>query len=287
MKTENTILVKSPLNYMGGKYKILPQILTILPHANVFVDLFAGGFNVGINADADKIICNDRVYQIIDLYCYFQSHNIENIIDSIKERINEFHLDKKNEQGYKDLRIRYNKSRSVIDFFVLICYGFNHQIRFNGNQEFNNPFGKDRSSYNPSIEKKLINFVEQIQKKDIQFFCSDFSDFDLSFLRKGDLVYCDPPYLLSTACYNDGDRGFKAWTEAEERNLLKMLDELSDRGIWFALSNVFSHKGMENCLLKEWSKCYKTYHINNSYANCNYHKKERQQYTDEILITNF
>ncbi|MCR4559278.1 MAG: DNA adenine methylase, partial [Bacteroidales bacterium] len=42
--------VQSPLNYIGGKYKLLPQILPYFPQKiNTFVDLFCGGCNVGIN----------------------------------------------------------------------------------------------------------------------------------------------------------------------------------------------------------------------------------------------
>ena len=34
-------LIKSPLNYTGGKYKLLPQILPLLPdNIDIFVDLF-------------------------------------------------------------------------------------------------------------------------------------------------------------------------------------------------------------------------------------------------------
>ena len=36
--------VKSPLNYTGGKYKLLPQLLELFPkQVNTVVDLFAGG----------------------------------------------------------------------------------------------------------------------------------------------------------------------------------------------------------------------------------------------------
>ena len=35
--------VKSPLNYTGGKHKLLPQILPLFPEEiNTFVDLFTG-----------------------------------------------------------------------------------------------------------------------------------------------------------------------------------------------------------------------------------------------------
>ena len=48
--------IKSPLNYTGGKYKLLNSLFDIFPNnINTFVDLFAGGFNVGINVNANKI----------------------------------------------------------------------------------------------------------------------------------------------------------------------------------------------------------------------------------------
>ena len=52
--------IKSPLNYIGGKYKLLPQLMKYFPtDINTFVDLFSGGFNVGINVKSNKNICND------------------------------------------------------------------------------------------------------------------------------------------------------------------------------------------------------------------------------------
>ena len=49
--------IQSPLNYIGGKYKILPQILPLFPsRIRTFVDLFCGGCNVGINVSADRTI---------------------------------------------------------------------------------------------------------------------------------------------------------------------------------------------------------------------------------------
>ena len=47
--------IKSPLNYVGGKHKLLPQILPLFPkNINTFIDLFGGGFNVGINVSAKR-----------------------------------------------------------------------------------------------------------------------------------------------------------------------------------------------------------------------------------------
>lgn len=43
-------MIQSPLNYTGGKFKLLPQILPLLPkNVDRFFDFFCGGCNVGIN----------------------------------------------------------------------------------------------------------------------------------------------------------------------------------------------------------------------------------------------
>ena len=59
----NNMYIKSPLNYTGGKYKLLPQIMSSFPSegCNTFVDLFTGGLNVGVNVNAKTIYANDRI----------------------------------------------------------------------------------------------------------------------------------------------------------------------------------------------------------------------------------
>lgn len=251
------------------------------------MDLFAGGFNVGINVGAEKIICNDQINYLIELYQYLTETSTEDVICAIKCRIDEFELTQQNIDGYNRLRDRYNEGKDIVDFFVLTFYAFNHQIRFNNSQRFNTPFGKDRSSYNASIEKNLIRFCEALKNKNVEFHNSDFLSIDLAMLGDEDLVYCDPPYLISTGSYNDGKRGFKDWTPVEEQQLLDLLDRLNEQGVRFALSNVLYHKGMSNDLLIEWSKKYKVYYIDKSYANCSYQFKDRDAKTVEVVITNF
>ncbi len=280
--------IKSPMNYTGGKYKILDHILPSFPSKiNRFVDLFAGGLNVGINVQADTIYANDQITYLIELYQFFQDTPIESLLTSIKERIAQFHLSQTNAEGYLALRSEYNQSKSLLDLFVLTCYSFNHQIRFNSKHEFNTPFGKERSSFNDSIERNLIRFCTALRKKNIILSTGDFREFDFSRLSKGDVVYCDPPYLITTGSYNDGKRGFKDWTKAEDADLLALLEKLHGQGILFALSNVFAHKGQTNDALIQWSKHYNVLYIDKTYSNCSYHFKDRGTKTVEVLITNY
>ena len=287
----NNNLIKSPLNYIGGKYKLLNQILPLFPkEINTFIDLFAGGCNVGINVNANRVIFNDNLIYLIDLYIELQKNDINFILEHINNRINEFSLSKINENGYKKLREYYNKYKNPLDLFVLIAFSFNHQIRFNNSHNFNNPFGKNRSSFNNQMKLNLIRFVKRLKKIEAKFLNSDFSNFDFSILKKKDFLYCDPPYLITTGTYNDGKRGFNGWSEKEEIKLLNILDNLNKNGIRFAFSNVIEHKGKENILLKEWigQNNHNIHYLNKNYANSNYQTKIRnKKSTIEVLITNY
>lgn len=280
--------IKSPLNYTGGKFKILEPVFQAFPKdIKTFVDVFAGGFNVGINAEAKRIICNDQITYLIELFKLFQKTEIDELLSNIKGLIQKYGLTQQNTEGYYALRSDYNQTKDLTQLFVLTCYAFNHQIRFNNSHEFNSPFGRNRSSFNGNIEKNLTQFCEALHKKNIEFSNRDFTELDYSGLGKEDLVYCDPPYLISTGNYNDGNRGFKDWKEKEERQLLDLLDDLNGKGIRFALSNVLYHKGLSNDLLIEWSKKYHIHYIDKTYSNCNYQFKERNAVTVEVLITNY
>lgn len=283
--------IRSPMNYIGGKFKLLPQILKHFPRkVDTFVDLFCGGCSVGINVDANRVVFNDNLVYLIDLYRVLKSANLSEILAHVHKRIKEFNLSLTNTDGYIGLRTLYNTDRDPLDLFVLVAYSFNHQIRFNSAHQYNNPFGKERSSYNSSMQRNLIAFVKRLHEMDCVFSSCDFDKFDLSKSGSNDLVYCDPPYLITTGTYNDGKRGFTGWGVKEEMTLLCLLNSLNSSGVKFALSNVLTHKGKENTLLIDWimRNGYRVEHLSMSYANSSYHTADRRlDSTDEVLILNY
>ena len=277
-------MIKSPLNYIGGKYKLLPQILPLFPERiNTFVDLFAGGLDVSINVNANHTICNDINNYVISLYVFFQQHSIDELINSIYRVINEYNLSKQNKEGYNALREEYNKTHSPLYLFLLVCYGFNHQFRFNSNGEFNNPFGINRSSYNTNIERNLRLMHKAIRS--FEFHISNFRHFNLEFMSKGDFLYADPPYLISCGSYNDGKRGFEGWSPNDDQTLFNILDGLNQKGVNFALSNVTKHKGHVNETLIQWANKYHINFLNADYSNSNYQATDSE--TIEVLVTNY
>lgn len=275
---------KSPMNYMGGKHKLLPQIEPLFPqNINTFVDLFCGGLDVSLNINAANILCNDKESHIIDFYKEVQNRSSEEVHNSILNLIEKYKLSKENAEGYKSLREDYNLENRWDKFYTLLCYSFNNQIRYNKEGKFNMPFGKNRSSYNNRLQGRLKEFIDKIDYK-YNFSSLDFRDIDLDSLTSESFVYCDPPYLITVATYNENG----GWSEKDEKDLLDLLDKLNEKGIKFGLSNVISQNGKINELLDEWSKKYTIHDLTYNYSNCSYHKKDRStEDTREVFICNY
>lgn len=300
--------VKSPLNYTGGKYKLLNQIIPIFPtDIDLFIDLFSGGSNVGVNVNAKRIVCVDKQEEIIRVMDLFKKYEDGFIINSLEKIIEKYQLSNSllngyevynctsdkglgsyNRSRYLELRKDYNSMKSNTTekdllFLTLVIYGFNNQIRFNSNGEFNMPVGK--RDFNNSLRKNLKNFIIKLKTKNIEFIKSDFREFAIE-TTNNILVYCDPPYFLGTASYNENG----GWSEQDEIDLLNYLALLDSRGVKFALSNVIEHKGLKHILLDSWIKehNYKIHFIDCNYNNSNYHKSEGNiTKTIEVLITNY
>ena len=166
----------------------------------------------------------------------------------------------------------------------MLTHAFNYQIRFNKNGEYNMPFGKNRSSFNPNLEKNFIEFSNAISDKNITFCSSDFKKLKLDCLTNKDFIYLDPPYLLGCASYNESD----GWNETQERELLNLCDMADKSNIKFGISNVLMHKGKSNDILIEWSKKFNIYYLDKDYNNCNYQDIARKNNkTVEVFICNY
>lgn len=267
---------------MGGKYKLLPQILPLFPNQiNTFVDLFGGGFNVGINVNAQKVYYNDLLIQVVDMLEYFKTHSIDEMLSQIDLWIDKYQLSKTNQEGYLKFREYYNSNKNPLVLYTLVCFAFNNQIRFNLSGNYNMPFGKNRSSFNPTLRNKFIKFVEALHNKCCDFYDRDFKNLKVDNLSGNDLVYCDPPYLNSTATYNENG-GWAIEQENELRNLLIRIHNNKGR---FALSNNLT----TNTTLQQWAEDngFIIHDLTNTYSNCNYQKKDKATKDLEVLITNY
>lgn len=279
--------IKSPINYSGGKYRLLKQIIPLFPtNINTFVDLFCGAGTVGININANKIICNDLINYLPELFNTWKNKSLDEINNHIDKTIQDNKLSPLDKKAFEDFRRKYNETKNIEDLFVLICYSFNYQMRFNNSHIYNSSFGKEASTMNDNIRNNVNKFVTAIHNKNISFQCGDFREFNFDELDINDFVYCDPPYLISGAVYQDGKRGFKGWNQQDDIDLYSILDDLNSRDIKFALSNMLESKGRENEYLVNWSKKYNVHNLSMNYNGGNYQRKVNNKDL-EVLITNY
>ena len=303
-------VIQSPLNYTGGKFKLLPQILPHFPKdVEWCIDLFCGGGNVGVNAPCNKVIFNDNNSLLRFMFGTFKNMDKQATFELIDHIIEKYGLSNTEKYGYEyygcnsaeglakynseaflKLREDFNHNTNIdynyyITLYVLIVYAFNNQIRFNRKGEFNLPVGK--RDFNKKMREKLSSFIDRLKSGDYKFESYDFRELPNEEWNDKTFVYVDPPYLITCATYNEQD----GWNETLEKELLKYLDNLHERGIRFALSNVLHSKGKENKLLIEWINNnigkYRVIYLDYTYSNSNYQTKDRTSKTDEVLIVNY
>lgn len=305
---ERKEVIPSALNYTGGKYKLLSQILPLFPKdADEVVDLFCGGCNVGINVDCNKVLFNDSNEYLMGLLDTFRRLTKEEIFDWIYKSIDKYGLSlvskngydfyncesskglgEYNKAGYNKLRDDFNKKASkdneyYLMLYLLIVYSFNNQLRFNRKGEFNLPVGK--RDFNSKMQGKLEAFIDRVKSGDYRFTTDDFRNVNMEGYTDKSFFYADPPYLITCATYNEQ----AGWTENDEKDLLNYLEALDKKGIRFALSNVLESKGKKNVILLEWinqNKKFKVIPLNYNYTNSNYHTR-KDGITKEVLVVNY
>ena len=300
----NKDIVRSPLFYVGDKYKLIEEIKSHFPTTiNRLIEPFVGGGSVFLNVNANSYLLNDIDSIVIDLHQYLcsQSANPEAFFLHLLEQIKKFGLSRSyiediipyeikrehvktyyavyNKNSYQNIKNIYNRSkeRPIDLLYLLKIYGFNRMHRFNRNKEFNVPVGN--VDFNKNVVNALNNYFSYVQNKNISWFCLDFKDFlnSISF-QDNDFIYLDPPYLITFSEYN------KLWNEQTETDLLALLDNLNQKKIKFAISNVTHYKGRINNLFLNWSKKYHCYDIKSNYIS--YHDNSIKIFK-EVLITNF
>lgn len=291
-------MLSNCFNYVGSKDRIFPVIDKYLDKSKkIFVDVFCGSGVVGVNelANYNKVVLNDKCWQVIETLKYFRDNKFEKVINSIERIIRLYGLSKDNKGGYLRLRSAFNDDpylRLVFDpvmFYCLVTHSFNYNIHLNSKGQFSVPSGATRCYFNSNLRAKLEGFQWELyeNKEKITFKTEDFKDLidKAEKITKNAMFYVDPPYLCSDDAYSRIHYLGK-WDEDKERNLYEKLDLINERGGSFLLSNVIENNGQWNKILDEWSRKYEVLDVSASYENCNYQRKNAGK-TKEILVRNY
>ena len=292
-------IVRAPLFYVGDKRKLMSQIMTYFPnHIDRLIEPFVGGGSVFMNVDADGFLLNDLNLSVILIHrmlCSYSGRTDEffreffslikkygltsRFLGIPQERGKSSDCKDVNSEAYNRMKTDFNSGgkKDIMLLYLLIIYGFNHMIRFNKKGEFNLPVGN--LDFNENVYNALNDYFAQTETKQPQWHSQDYSAFlaEIDF-RKDDLVYLDPPYLISSSEYN------KMWNEECERNLIREMDRLDAMGVRFAVSNAITYRGKKNDIFGDWAKKYNIHPISSNYIS--YWDNSRKE-SGEVLVTNY
>ncbi len=298
------ISYRSPLFYVGDKYKLMPEIKKYMPtYINNYIEPFVGGGSSFLNVKANHYYVNDidsdiisihkelqkyssdkdkffkNIFSLIKKYELSCSYNGHLVPSELKEKYKKTYYAKYNKENYLKLRNDYNENKKdVLKLYLLLIYGFNHMTRFNSKGDFNLPVGN--VDFNSNVYNSLNYYFDYLNRIDIKYFNLDYKEFVRNLkIGKNDYVLLDPPYLISDSEYN------KLWNEKHETELYDFLDELNDKGIKFGITNLMYHKGQKNKFLEKWSKKYNVYEINSNYISFNDNTVKIN--SKEVFVTNY
>lgn len=252
--------VKPFLKWPGGKIRSLKPIQKYLTEGSRLIEPFVGSGSVFLNTNYPKYLLADINPDLINLYLYIQKEG-QSFIDDCRSLF----IPKNNKkEKYIKIRSEFNTSedlrlRSIL-FIYLNRHCYNGLCRYNNDNKFNTPFGSYQKPYFP--EKELISFHKASQKA--KFILSSFQD-TLKKSKKGDVVYCDPPYvpLSKTSYFTSYFSNKFSW--GEQVKLTQLAGKLSKKGIPVVISNhdtkhtqkLYSEAGAftENFLVRRMISC--------------------------------
>lgn len=300
--------LRSPLFYVGDKYKLMPQLKRLFPkNIDVYIEPFVGGGSSFLNTQAKEYWLNDNNTYLIALHIFLSTSKQEDFLNTLSNLIHFYKLSfslydklpplslrqayKKtyfarfNKESYLRLREDFNKDKNDMSrLYLLLIYGFNHMLRFNAKGECNLPVGN--VDFNKNVYKALNNYFSFVEKRKIHFSNKDYRIFlqelesRILDLRdsKNVFIYLDPPYLISGSEYN------KLWSEDREKELYEILKRLDSLGLKWGLSNLLKHKGRKNTILQDFMQNYQVYEITSNYIS--FHNNSIKKDSKEVYVSN-
>ena len=305
---EPSELQKPFLKWVGGKTQIITEILKDYPiKINDYHEIFLGGGSVLLGVlsliQENKIeIRNIHAYDLNKTLIYLYKNIQTKCNDFIKEikkivdennAIDSDEINRKpknideaktsQESYYYWIRKKYNEMNennkiSVLGsaYFLFLnktCFRGLYRVGPNG---FNVPYGhyKNPGIYDVKTLKTISNLI-----KDVNFVHTSFET-SLLNVKKGDMVYCDPPYVPenATSFVSYTADGFEG---VLHEKLFKMLDELKNKNINWMMSN------SDTKLVTDAFSDKKKYTIDKILCRRAINSKKPESKTNEVIVKSY
>tara|TARA_R110002051_G_scaffold50069_1_gene97231 strand:- start:4815 stop:5657 length:843 start_codon:yes stop_codon:yes gene_type:complete len=264
--------IKPFLRWTGSKnWLVKNDLINYLPtNFNNYHECFLGGGAVFFSLNTEKkVFLYDINKDLIEVYTEIRD-NVELIIKTLKK------LKNSEEEYYRIRKARALKPHTrAAKFIYLNKCSFNGIYRVNSSGGYNVPYGK-RKNVDIVCEDNLRKVSHLLQNVTIK--AVDFKE-TLKEVKKGDLVFLDPPYTV--AHENNGfiEYNQKLFSWNDQEKLKEFTQAIDDKGAYFILTNA-SHKSILE-LYKNTGKIFKK----SRYSKVGGRNKTRGMY-NELIICN-
>lgn len=220
------------LKWLGNKYRYINRIKPLLPKGQRLVEPFAGSCALFLNSDYPAFLLADKSPHLFEVYQCLQRDG-----DAFIAKCRRYFTPRYNhEETFYELRQRFNRTRSMelraALFLYLNRHGYNGLCRYNLSGEFNVPFGRYDKPYFP--ENEMHHFH---QKSRHAIFIHDDYVSTMKNAKKGDVIYCDPPYVPLSTSSNFSTYTGKSFSLEQQEQLVDLALFNQKRGIPVLISN--------------------------------------------------
>lgn len=246
------------LKWAGSKYNCLNEIISSLPPGLRLIEPFAGSGVIFMNTNYSSYILAESNPDLIQIFTTLQKDG-ETFIDYCQQY---FQPDANCKEKYYERRADFNKlshSYQKSAFFLYLNrHGYNGLCRYNSKGIYNVPFGLYAKPYFP--RKEMLLFHKK--SRQAQFLQNDFRN-TFALAERGDVIYCDPPYVPLSQVTKPLPYTQKKFTEEDQIELAELAEKTAARGIPVIISNhdtEFTRRHYRNAQIKSfpvsrWINC--------------------------------
>jgi DNA adenine methylase len=185
---------KQLLKWVGNKQRFAEEILACFPkHYGTYFEPFLGSGAVLGTLAPKRAVASDVCEPLMGIWKLLHD-DPKGMAEGYRERWAEFSKDRAG--TYNRVKARFNETRDPADLFFLSRTCYAGIIRFRKDGYMSTPIGPHKPVPPESVEDRIKTWHERT--KGAEFTCGDF-EATINRAKKGDLVYCDPPYADTQA----------------------------------------------------------------------------------------
>ena len=224
------------LRWAGGKRWLKPTLHKYLPADgfNAYHEPFIGGGSMLFHLRPNEAYISDLNSELINAYSAVKN-DIDQLISFLKEH-------KNTEEDYYRIRgtVFEDSIKEAARFIYLNYTSFNGIYRVNLEGKYNVPYGK-RKGFNYDFDN-LINVSKALAGVNLS--SGDFYNV-LDNVKKGDLVFLDPPYTVTHNNNGFIEYNKKIFDISEQERLSQLIDDIKKREAYYILTNAAHPKVKE------------------------------------------